>query len=208
VVSSCNATVAPQRQGSQLPRGRNDIQRIRPVFSRFFQAMMIADHDRTQAGALNPNALTPASLARLLTRVAGQPVTEEMIEADLTAGAPLNADGTINLVHYCAWLAGRWATVTDPRRMRPSELCRLLNSTPLGEVINERQLFRHRTRAGVRIGDERHVDLLRYGAWLVQQRHRRVAPGRQPGAEGTRGLRLPALLRLVLPADVPPGVVA
>jgi hypothetical protein len=61
--------------------------------------------------------------------------------------------------------------VTDPRRMRPSELCRLLNSTPLGEVINERQLFRHRTRAGVRIGDERHVDLLRYGAWLVQQRH-------------------------------------
>jgi hypothetical protein len=104
VVSSCNATVALQRQGSQLPRVRNDIQRIRPVFSRFFQAMMIADHDRTQTGALNPSALTPANLARLLTRVAGQPVTEDIIEADLTAGAPLNADGTINLVHYCAWL--------------------------------------------------------------------------------------------------------
>ena len=65
---------------------------------------MIADHDRTQAGALNPSALTPANLARLLTRVGGQPVTEEMIEADLAAGAPLNADGTINLVHYSAWL--------------------------------------------------------------------------------------------------------
>jgi hypothetical protein len=65
VISSCNATVALQRQGSQLPRGRNDIQRIRPVFSRFFQAMMIADHDRTQPGVLNPSALTPANLARL-----------------------------------------------------------------------------------------------------------------------------------------------
>jgi hypothetical protein len=46
-----------------------------------------------------------------------------------------------------------------------------LNSTPLGEVINERQLHRHRTRAGMRIGDARFVDLLRYVAWLVQIRH-------------------------------------
>lgn len=61
---------------------------------------------------------------------------------------------------------------TDPRRLRPSELCRLLNSTPLGEVINERQLYRHRTRAGMRLGDGRYVDLLRYAAWLIEQRHR------------------------------------
>jgi hypothetical protein len=60
---------------------------------------------------------------------------------------------------------------TDPRQLRPTEVCRLLNSTPLGEVINERQLHRHRTRAGMRIGDARHVDLLRYLAWLVQVRH-------------------------------------
>ena len=60
---------------------------------------------------------------------------------------------------------------TDPRKLRPSELCRLLNSTPLGEVINDRQLRRHRTRAGLRIGDARHVDLVRYVAWLVHVRH-------------------------------------
>ena len=60
---------------------------------------------------------------------------------------------------------------TDPRKLRPSELCRLVNSTPLGEVINERQLHRHRSRAGMRIGDGRHVDLLRYIAWLIQIRH-------------------------------------
>jgi hypothetical protein len=67
--------------------------------------------------------------------------------------------------------------VIDPRKLRPGELCRLLNSTPLGEVIHERQLHRHRTRAGLRIGDARHVDLVRYVAWLVQVRH---APGPGP----------------------------
>ena len=59
----------------------------------------------------------------------------------------------------------------DPRKLRPSELCRLLNSTPLGEVINERQLYRHRQRAGNRIGDNKTVDLLRYCAWMHQVRH-------------------------------------
>lgn len=60
---------------------------------------------------------------------------------------------------------------TDPHRLRASELCRLINSTPLGEVLNERQLYRHRSRAGLRIGDGRHVDLLRYTARLVEVRH-------------------------------------
>ena len=59
----------------------------------------------------------------------------------------------------------------NPRRLRPTEVCRLLNSTPLGEVISERQLHRHRTRAGARIGDGRTIDLLRYTAWLVSVRH-------------------------------------
>lgn len=63
---------------------------------------------------------------------------------------------------------------SDPRKLRPSELCFLLNSTPLGEVINERQAHRHRIRAGLRIGDGRYIDLLRYVAWLVDDRHRPV----------------------------------
>ena len=56
------------------------------------------------AQALNPNSLTPADMARLLTRAGGQPVRVEAIQVDLVAGAPANADGTINLVHYAAWL--------------------------------------------------------------------------------------------------------
>jgi len=55
---------------------------------------------------------------------------------------------------------------------------RLLNSTPLGEVISERQLHRHRTRAGFRVaadGDAGKVDLFRYVAWLVATRHEAIA---------------------------------
>ncbi len=56
----------------------------------------------------------------------------------------------------------------DPRHLRPADLTRLLNSTPLGTVIDERQLYRHRQRAGFRIGDGKHIDLFRYVAWLVE----------------------------------------
>lgn len=59
----------------------------------------------------------------------------------------------------------------DVRQLRPSMLARMLNSTPLGEVLSERQLRRHRNRAGYRIGDEKRVDLLRYTAWLLWSRH-------------------------------------
>jgi len=43
-------------------------------------------------------------LARLLTDASGQRVTVSVIKADVAAGAPTNPDGTVNLVHYAAWL--------------------------------------------------------------------------------------------------------
>ena len=60
----------------------------------------------------------------------------------------------------------------DPRQLKPADLTRLLNSTPLGTVIDERQLYRHRMRAGFRIGDGRRVDLFRYVAWLIEERRK------------------------------------
>lgn len=79
---------------------------------------MTGDHDmrsatRTAAGAtdpagasakLSPTALSVADAARLLSAGGGQRVTVEMLEADIAAGAPANPDGTLNLVHYAAWL--------------------------------------------------------------------------------------------------------
>lgn len=58
---------------------------------------------------VNPNALTVAQVARLLTRAASSPVTPAMVEADVADGAPTNPNGTINLVHYAAWLVKEMA---------------------------------------------------------------------------------------------------
>jgi len=60
----------------------------------------------------------------------------------------------------------------NPRRLKPAVLARLLNSLGQGEVINERQLHRHRNRAGYTIGDAKTVDLFRYAAWLTLEYHK------------------------------------
>jgi len=53
---------------------------------------------------INPAALSLADAARLLTKVGGSSIAEAMLRSDVTAGAPTNADGTLNLVHYIAWI--------------------------------------------------------------------------------------------------------
>jgi hypothetical protein len=54
--------------------------------------------------SLNPLALRIEDLARILSVLGSQPITVQMLQADIDAGAPTNPDGTINLVHYVAWL--------------------------------------------------------------------------------------------------------
>lgn len=63
--------------------------------------------------------------------------------------------------------------VADPRNLKPGELIRTVNSTPLGQVLDDRKLRAHRERAGVRISDAdgKRLDLLRYAAWLAHERH-------------------------------------
>lgn len=62
---------------------------------------------------LNPAALTVEDAARVLSRMGGKPVTVDMLEADIDAGAPTNPDGTINLVHYAAWLVKEMSARAD-----------------------------------------------------------------------------------------------
>jgi hypothetical protein len=52
----------------------------------------------------DPQKLTPRDAALLLSRASGRLVAEATIENDVAAGAPTNGDGTLNLVHYAAWL--------------------------------------------------------------------------------------------------------
>ena len=54
-------------------------------------------------------ALTVAQAAKVLSAAGGRRITEDMLRADIDAGAPVNADGTINLVHYTAWLVKEMA---------------------------------------------------------------------------------------------------
>ena len=53
---------------------------------------------------LNPAAIPVEELARALAAMGGK-VTVDMLRTDVDAGAPVNPDGTINLVHYAAWIA-------------------------------------------------------------------------------------------------------
>ncbi|MBN2133601.1 MAG: hypothetical protein JW741_29135 [Sedimentisphaerales bacterium] len=54
-------------------------------------------------------ALTPAQAAKILAAAGSRRITEAMVRADIAAGAPTNADGTVNLVHYTAWLVRKLA---------------------------------------------------------------------------------------------------
>lgn len=62
---------------------------------------------------MNPTAIAVADAARLLSAAGGRPVTPEQILADIDAGSPANSDGTINLVHYAAWLVKEISTGGD-----------------------------------------------------------------------------------------------
>jgi len=52
-------------------------------------------------------SLPIAQLAKLLASATDQMISASMLESDVRAGAPVNGDGTMNLVHYAAWLAAR-----------------------------------------------------------------------------------------------------
>lgn len=44
-------------------------------------------------------------VSKILSTVGGRPITPEMIQEDISDGAPTNPDGNINLTYYAAWLA-------------------------------------------------------------------------------------------------------
>ncbi len=76
---------------------------------------MTPEHAPSSGGkpGLNPAALSVADAATVLSRMGGKPVTADMLEADIDAGAPKNPDGSINLVHYAAWLVKEMSARAD-----------------------------------------------------------------------------------------------
>ncbi len=73
---------------------------------------MTPEHARSFDGPhrLDPAAMAIDDAAKLLTKAGGVRISEAQIRADIESPAPTNADGTINLVHYAAWLVNQMAT--------------------------------------------------------------------------------------------------
>jgi hypothetical protein len=61
------------------------------------------------APPLNPTSLALSDAAVVLSKASGQLVDEEALRQDIEDGAPVNIDGTLNLVLYAAWLVGEMA---------------------------------------------------------------------------------------------------
>lgn len=53
---------------------------------------------------LNPLALSPENLVKVLVKSGCRIMTLEMLRRDIDSGMPVNADGTVNLVKYMAWM--------------------------------------------------------------------------------------------------------
>ena len=56
-------------------------------------------------GPVDPTKLPVEQAAKLLAAAYRERIDPEKIRLDIQNGAPVNADGTINLVHYSAWQA-------------------------------------------------------------------------------------------------------
>jgi len=57
----------------------------------------------------------------------------------------------------------------NPNSMRPVEVARLINSTPLGFILAQARIYRDFNRVGFRIAasdNSRNINLLKYIAWL------------------------------------------
>ena len=54
--------------------------------------------------SLNPLALAPETLIKLLQKSGCREMSEEDFQRLVDAGLPLNGDGTVNIIEYIAWL--------------------------------------------------------------------------------------------------------
>ena len=49
--------------------------------------------------------ITKENFVTTMRRSGSRTLTLERLEADIAAGAPVNADGTVNILKYIAWVA-------------------------------------------------------------------------------------------------------
>jgi len=57
----------------------------------------------------------------------------------------------------------------DVNNLTQIQLLRLMNATPLGNVLSHNQLRWQMNTAAYRIGDGKHINLVRYISWLAKE---------------------------------------
>lgn len=80
------------------------------------RALVMSEGEKTAVvsdSGLRITALTIDQTAKILSSAGGRRIGEEMIRADIDAGAPTNPDGTLNLVRYTSWLVREVASHAD-----------------------------------------------------------------------------------------------
>ena len=58
----------------------------------------------SEPSPIDPTRLSIEQAAKLLSAAYRERIDVAALRADIEAGAPTNEDGTLNLVHYTAWL--------------------------------------------------------------------------------------------------------
>jgi len=161
MVQSCSALGVPTEGGSAQPPYAGG----RPVAGRSQHGERLP-HSQQSATDGSPEAVTPVQELEG-SGTPGQVVARRTSEAtvsdghlDLLGGPPATPDSPLHPAVETTD-RGRWL-------LRPVDLVRALNGCGRGEVISERQLRRHRNRAGTAICHGRKVDLLAYAAWLTE----------------------------------------
>ena len=66
--------------------------------------MVLDKANTTDAGGARLTALSVEAVVLLMKRSGSRQASVDAVRADLAAGAPQNADGTVNLIAYAAWL--------------------------------------------------------------------------------------------------------
>lgn len=59
-------------------------------------------------------ALKPDQVVDVLVKSGFRDITLELLHSDFDLGAPRNPDGTVNLIHYMAWMLKEINNVTEP----------------------------------------------------------------------------------------------
>ena len=77
----------------------------------------------------------------------------------------------------------------DARSLQVAQAVRLLNSTPLGEVVRPYTLYRYQNRAGYRIGDGKRIDVVKFTAWLFHERFTESTLDLDLGGNGYEGAK-------------------